>query len=722
MDKFERVKNYEPLFDQWIIDEILSDEELQSVYCMKHEYDESRKFLKVISFYGDDFSVLEMAVERMEMGIELGLGGLGDAEITDFEQYIIEDGNKIIGIDVCLGMNNYYEEVRDIRLCDHDELYIRGLSHIEQQEYEEAANYFLEGQAQQNADCICALGCMYEAGNWFEQNYSEAARLFQIAIDLGSELALCDLGLLYEDGRGVEENHELAFELYMKARDLNLSRGFWRVGFCYEFGIGVEENLELAVCNYREACELGNPDAYYSYALCLEYGEGVAQDTDGAIKYYKKGSDIGDERCDLQLGSMYEYGVLVEKDDEEAFKHYKKAVSSGYIPAYTNLAACYEFGMGTKTDHVKSRELLLTASRAGESRAQIALAFYYEEHEEIMYNLFRAKHWYVQAIKQGEVQAYCGLGYIYEAEWQCPENAFDLYLEACKYDYPPALCNVGYCYEMGIGVERDIKTAIDYYHKAALFDFPRAMCNLASLLTESGAKGADKLAFELHERAANLGYSTAAYNLGVSYQFGYYVEIDLEKAKEYYQKGSSLGSDQATYNLACLLLEEDKEQAMEIFFKMDASGDGDASYRIYRIYKEENNPECMEYLERAIERKHPQAIFDMASIHIETEEYEEAVKYLEQSRYYGYPLASARLAWCYLMGYGVKQDQKHALELLQEKETDLSNYYIGCMYLYGDEVEQSDEEALQYFEKAVALGFDESDFDELEELRRRQKK
>ena len=57
---------------------------------------------------------------------------------------------------------------------------------------------------------------------------------------------------------------------------------------------------------------------------------------------------------------------------------------------------------------------------------------------------------------------------------------------------------------------------------------------------------------ELYLKAGELGHAEAYYNLGCSYQYGDGVEIDMKKAKYYYELAAMNGDVVARYNIGCL--------------------------------------------------------------------------------------------------------------------------------------------------------------------------
>ena len=64
-----------------------------------------------------------------------------------------------------------------------------------------------------------------------------------------------------------------------------------------------------------------------------------------------------------------------------------------------------------------------------------------------------------------------------------------------------------------------------------------------------GVEQSFEKAFELYQKAAELGLVDAYFDLGVCYRRGEGVEMNLEKAKECYQKAIDAGNDNALVNM-----------------------------------------------------------------------------------------------------------------------------------------------------------------------------
>lgn len=91
------------------------------------------------------------------------------------------------------------------------------------------------------------------------------------------------------------------------------------------------------------------------------------------------------------------------------------------------------------------------------------------------------------------------------------EKCFSGHMRLAKKGYPLAECQVGYFYFEGLGVEQDLEQSFYWTEKSAKDGNRDAMFNLACLF----------------------------------YGCGNFVSIDLEKAKEWYQKARDQGQEEA---------------------------------------------------------------------------------------------------------------------------------------------------------------------------------
>ncbi len=109
MDIKDRIKSYEPLFDQWLFDEIIDVYNQECLIKLKHQSYANEKrtaYLNVITVYdqNDNIKELEKRVEDIRNNFKDNQKSLQN-DFFEYEQYLIENNQgDIIGIDLCILM------------------------------------------------------------------------------------------------------------------------------------------------------------------------------------------------------------------------------------------------------------------------------------------------------------------------------------------------------------------------------------------------------------------------------------------------------------------------------------------------------------------------------------------------------------------------------------------------------------------------------------------
>ena len=119
----------------------------------------------------------------------------------------------------------------------------------------------------------------------------------------------------------------------------------------------------------------------------------------------------------------------------------------------------------------------------------------------------------------GDVYAQTKLGVLYENGLGINRNleaAIHWYRTAAEQGHAPAQVNLGVLYQFGTGVTQDFTLARYWYEKASAQDYPRGIGKLAYLyVTGSGGVNDVKRGIALLEKAAAGGYDEALYNLAL---------------------------------------------------------------------------------------------------------------------------------------------------------------------------------------------------------------
>ena len=109
-------------------------------------------------------------------------------------------------------------------------------------------------------------------------------------------------------------------------------------------------------------------------------------------------------------------------------------------------------------------------------------------------------------------------------------------------------------FEQGRGTNKDIDEALKFYIKTFDLGNIQTAIKIAEIYK---SKDDLKEAFNYYIKASELNMRVANYELGLMYEEGIHVELDIDKAIEYYQKGSNLREKRCINKLKELVSEEE---------------------------------------------------------------------------------------------------------------------------------------------------------------------
>ena len=118
---------------------------------------------------------------------------------------------------------------------------------------------------------------------------------------------------------------------------------------------------------------------------------------------------------------------------------------------------------------------------------------------------------------------------------------------------PEARNVLGRMYELGLGVDRDLKSAVHWFELAAKDGNPEGQNNLAVMYSlGQGVRRNPKLAMQWYRRAAGGGHAVAQYNLGIIYEEGWSVRRNYAASVKWYQLAAAQDLGPAQHNLALM--------------------------------------------------------------------------------------------------------------------------------------------------------------------------
>lgn len=265
-----------------------------------------------------------------------------------------------------------------------------------------------------------------------------------------------------------------------------------------------------------------HPRAEFLRGMWLEWGRfGQREDKKEAFRCYSRAADRGYVRAEYRIGMLYES----YNDPAKALRHYHRGVDAG------DAASCYRLGMmtlrgqhGQQQDYKRGLELIKqSAAGCDENAAQGAY----------VYGMLLARQ-----LPQIEVPEHM----LQYDEQMARENI----QKAAFMKFAKAQAKMGSMYELGaLGCE--FNPALSMHYNALASKQGEADADMA--LSKWFLVGADKifpkneeLAFTYAERAAQTGLPTAEFALGYFNEIGMYVPVNLDRARDWYEKAAKHGN------------------------------------------------------------------------------------------------------------------------------------------------------------------------------------
>lgn len=196
----------------------------------------------------------------------------------------------------------------------------------------------------------------------------------------------------------------------------------------------------------------------------------------------------------------------------------------------------------------------------------------------------KARELFEKAIEKGNEYASCLLANYYIFAPYGNAKDYKKALEICikeheRSHYPKATYMLANIYLRGIGVDVDLEKAIRLFKEAADKNHPDSIYELARIIDENNDNESHKLAFQLFEKAANLGSVYALSLVTEAYYNGDRegVKYDEEKAFNYARKGFLLRSVSCSITYASCIyqghgVKPNKNLAKELLIEMANEG------------------------------------------------------------------------------------------------------------------------------------------------------
>ena len=391
----------------------------------------------------------------------------------------------------------------------------------------------------------------------------------------------------------------------------------------------------------------------------------------GEENYYLIAKNLNEDELRIFIKYLPEYKATtalkkkidsksIEEDDEEKEKQVAKLVEAGEN---------YYLGRGVSKSSKKAYECFLNAAKFKNEYAESYLGLFYEKGIAVNRNYEIAFQWYYKAAIKGNAFAQYALGMLYfEGNGVIKDyyKAFLWFQKSAENDYVEAFYQLGRCYYSGFGCEESKDKAFKWYQKAAEENFSAAQYAL-SLMYKNG-EGCDTnmiSAYYWIEKSAENGYEDAYYIIGKSYLEGIYVDVDYKKAFYYLNKGYEALDTSCIEALGDMYLKgcmgkKDVYKALEFYNIAIDYGEKGLFFKVGKIYEEEglinqavkyyeeghnegnlkctqrlgimyyngegverNLDKAIEYMQIAVQKKEPHAMYVLAVAYLRTNKFGE---------------------------------------------------------------------------------------------------
>ncbi len=353
-----------------------------------------------------------------------------------------------------------------------------------------------------------ALAAMYAEGLEGEPDLARARQLYQQAADEGSNVAVYALGCWARDGVAGPQDYSRAYQLFLRAAEQGHADSQNEVGWLLHLGKGTSVDMTQAAAWYRKAAEQGHVLGQCNLGQLYLEGNGVQQDFVEAGRWLHASAVQNLPQAQCGLGRLYAYGP--NPDYAKAVEYFELAVKQGFPEGKRQLAGLYLEGKGVPPDDKRALELTLEAARAGNGDAFYGMGWLIENGRGCRKDDTVAAQWYKKGVEAGSRDAMNSLAILYS---------------------------------QGRGVPLDMNEAVRLYRQSAELGLAAAQNNLALYYAEDERDYAT--AMQWFQKAAEINYSEAIYNIGVLHENGWGVRADKLEAASWYLRAAELGHDGA---------------------------------------------------------------------------------------------------------------------------------------------------------------------------------
>lgn len=360
--------------------------------------------------------------------------------------------------------------------------------------------------------------------------------------------------------------------------------------------------------------------------------------------YCQKAAQFGSIDAMCNLANSYQHGYYDLKESEaDCLKWYQKAYVSLFDSdpytkgikerifeyasglAFVSVNAkifkgwMLEEGYGTSIDLEKAFTCFQEAAEQNSKAGMHSLAYAYHFGQGITKSPEKTIYWYEKAAQGGYENSMFNLGIIYSNGALVEEDlskAHSWFLQAAELDHIDSMLELARMYENGRGVEKDLNKSIYWYVKAAKKNNMTAIKNLIRIFKNEKADAQSEVIWMA--KGASLGDTQLMYNLSGKYYHGEGVTKNIQKAREWLEKGATAGHATCMCELGITIynFDRDYKKAAEWFEKAADAGSSAGFYYLGLLHEngqgfEKDPKKALSLIEKAADGG-----FEPAMIHL----------------------------------------------------------------------------------------------------------
>lgn len=287
--------------------------------------------------------------------------------------------------------------------------------------------------------------------------------------------------------------------------------------------------------------------------------------------------------------------AMIEGRDAEAFPGISQAAEAGFHKAQYNLALLYKDGRGTTASHANYLKWMEASAAQDFPLALFTLGVDYSFGRGTAKDNPRAFRYYTRAAELGHAGAQYYLAQMYREGLGTSVSPalYRKWMDAsAAQNYSQALFRLGSDYDLGILVEKDLRRALGYYERAAAVGDSRAAYNVGQiyLMGEGGIPKDYGKAMAYIEQSAAKNEVNALMTLGYVYETGMTGVQDINRSRSYYYRAEAEGNPAASEAIDRL-----PKVASEAAFDKMLAGDNAGAVKAFGQLCDEGDMEACAY-------------------------------------------------------------------------------------------------------------------------------